>query len=141
MQDTSIINANMAANQRKRHTLDAKGKILGRLATQAAGLLRGKHKAIYTPNVDCGDFVIVTNAAEVALSGNKLETKAYFSHSGYARGAKMTPLKRMMEKDPRKVVYLAVKRMLPKNRLSDRQLTRLRIFKGAVNAASKTSVN
>ncbi len=141
MQDTSIINANMAANLRKRHTLDAKGKILGRLATHAAGLLRGKHKAIYTPNVDCGDFVFVTNAAEVALSGNKLETKAYFSHSGYARGAKMTPLKRMMEKDPRKVVYLAVKRMLPKNRLSDRQLTRLRIFKGAANAASKASVN
>ncbi len=141
MQDTSIINANTAANLRKRHTLDAKGKILGRLATQAAGLLRGKHKAIYTPNVDCGDFVIVTNAAEVALSGNKLETKAYFSHSGYARGAKMTPLKRMMEKDPRKVIYLAVKRMLPKNRLSDRQLTRLRIFKGATNVASKASNN
>lgn len=141
MQDTSIIKPNTAASLRKRHTLDAKGKILGRLATQAAGLLRGKHKPIFAPSIDCGDFVIVTNAAEVALSGNKMETKAYFSHSGYARGAKMTPLKRMMEKDPRKVVYLAVKRMLPKNRLSDRQLTRLRIFKGAENAASKQSVN
>ncbi len=134
-----MISTNAASNLRKRHTLDAKGKILGRLATQAAGLLRGKHKTIFAPSIDCGDFVIVTNAAEVALSGNKMETKAYFSHSGYARGAKMTPLKRMMEKDPRKVVYLAVKRMLPKNRLSDRQITRLRIFKGAVNALKQSA--
>ncbi len=134
-----MISTNTASNLRKRHTLDAKGKILGRLATQAAGLLRGKHKTIFAPSIDCGDFVIVTNASEVALSGNKMETKAYFSHSGYARGAKMTPLKRMMEKDPRKVVYLAVKRMLPKNRLSDRQITRLRIFKGAVNALKQSA--
>lgn len=139
MQNTSMISTNTASNLRKRHTLDAKGKILGRLATQAAGLLRGKHKTIFAPSIDCGDFVIVTNASEVALSGNKMETKAYFSHSGYARGAKMTPLKRMMEKDPRKVVYLAVKRMLPKNRLSDRQITRLRIFKGAVNALKQSA--
>lgn len=131
MQETFLLNPRVASSSRKWHKIDAKGRILGRLATRAAVLLRGKHKTVYTPNVDCGDYVIVTNAAQVAFSGNKLETKAFFSHSGYARGAKMTPLKRMMEKDPRKVVFLAVKRMLPQNRLRDRQLTRLKIYPGA----------
>jgi len=131
MERTFLMNPRVASSSRKWHKIDATNRILGRLATRAAVLLRGKHKTIYTPNVDCGDYVIVTNAAQVAFSGTKLETKAFFSHSGYARGAKMTPLKRMMEKDPRKVVYLAVKRMLPKNRLRDRQLTRLKIYPGA----------
>ncbi|MGH7442847.1 MAG: 50S ribosomal protein L13, partial [bacterium] len=82
----------------------------------------------YTDFVDCGDFVVVTNAKSLRLSGNKMESKFYFSHSGYAGGAKTTPIRRMMEKDPTKVVYLAVKRMLPDNRLRGAQLRRLRIY-------------
>jgi large subunit ribosomal protein L13 len=78
--------------------------------------------------VDCGDFVVVTNAKHVKLTGAKLEQKFYFSHSGYAGGAKVTPLKRQMERDPRKVLLLAVRRMLPKNRLARQQLVRLKIY-------------
>ena len=87
------------------------------VATQAAEWLRGKHKRFFTPAIDCGDFVVVTNAAKVKLTGNKIEQKFYFSHSGYAKGAKVTPIKLQMERDPRKVVMLAVKRMLQVNRL------------------------
>ena len=116
--------------QRRWHHIDANGVVLGRMATRAATLLRGKHKPVYTDHVDCGDFVVITNAARVKLTGNKIDQKFYFSHSGWAGGAKTTPLKRQMERDPRKVVYLAVKRMIRDNRLRGRQLTRLRIFTG-----------
>lgn len=120
----------LVRNQRRWHHLDAKGAVLGRLATRAAGLLKGKHKTLFTPAMDCGDFVVVTNAAQVRLTGNKLEQKFYFTHSGYAKGAKTIPVKRQMERDPRKVVYLAVKRMLDSNRFRSRQLRRLRIYPG-----------
>ena len=119
-----------APNERRRHVIDANGQVLGRMATRVATLLRGKHKPTYTAYVDCGDFVIVSNAARVRLTGNKIDQKFYFSHSGYAGGCKTTPLRRQMEKDPRKVVYLAVKRMINANRLRSRQLARLRIFPG-----------
>lgn len=112
-------------------TLDADGAVLGRLATRAADLLRGKHKRYFSPSVDCGDFVIVTNAARVRVTGTKAETKNYFSHSGYAKGAKVTTYKLQMQRDPRKVVYLAVKRMLPVNRLRREQLRRLKIYPSA----------
>src|SRR5271167_4575055 len=95
-----------AATSRRWHHLDAKDHVLGRLATRAATLLRGKHKPTYTNFVDCGDFVVVTNAKQVRLTGNKLDQKFYFSHSGYAGGAKVTPMRRQMERDPRKVIML-----------------------------------
>ncbi|MFI5362887.1 MAG: 50S ribosomal protein L13 [Elusimicrobiota bacterium] len=127
-QKTYIHNPRTAAGQRGFHHIDAKGLVLGRIATKAATLLRGKHKPTYTDFVDCGDFVVVTNIKQVKLTGNKLDQKFYFSHSGYAGGAKTMPLKRQMERDPRRVLLLAVRRMLPKNRLARKQLVRLRIY-------------
>jgi large subunit ribosomal protein L13 len=127
-QKTYIHPPRQAASERRWHHIDAKGQVLGRLATKAATLLRGKLKPTYTNFVDCGDFVVVTNAKHVKLTGNKIEQKFYFSHSGYAGGAKVTPVKRQMERDPRKVVLLAVRRMLPKNRLARQQLVRLKIY-------------
>jgi large subunit ribosomal protein L13 len=137
-QNTYIQSAKAAPNQRRRHLIDAKGQVLGRMATRAATLLRGKHKPTYTSFVDCGDYVVITNASQIRLTGNKLDQKTYFSHSGYAGGCKSTPVRRMMEKDPRKVVYLAIKRMIRANRLRSRQLARLKIFPGEPpNGASR----
>ena len=115
---------------RKWHQIDATGQTLGRLATKIAVLLMGKHKKIYTPHMDCGDFVVVTNAGKVKLTGNKLEQKVYFSHSGYAKGAKETPVKRVLEKNPTRVLELAVKRMLDENKLRAPRMKRLRLFAG-----------
>ena len=129
-QNTYIHNPPQAWAERRWHHIDAKGQVLGRMATQAATWLRGKHKPTYTHFVDCGDFVIITNAAGLKLTGDKINQKTYFSHSGYAGGAKVTPIRRVMERDPRKVVYLAVKRMIASNRLRRKQMTRLRIFNG-----------
>ncbi|MBI5211603.1 MAG: 50S ribosomal protein L13 [Elusimicrobia bacterium] len=127
-QKTTIIKPCQASSSRAWHQVDARDQVLGRMATRVATLLRGKHKVDYAGSVDCGDFVVVINAKNVRLTGDKLRQKQYFSHSGYAGGAKVTPLWRVMEKDPRKVVALAVRRMLPDNRLRARQMTRLRIF-------------
>jgi large subunit ribosomal protein L13 len=127
-QKTYIHPPRTAASQRGFHHIDAKGLVLGRIATKAATLLRGKHKPTYTDFVDCGDVVVVTNIKQVKLTGDKLNQKFYFSHSGYAGGAKTMPLKRQMERDPRRVLMLAVRRMLPKNRLARKQLARLRIY-------------
>lgn len=129
-QDTFIYKPKDAQNSRKWHHIDAKGKVLGRMATEVATLLRGKHKPVYTDFVDCGDFVVVTNASQVRLTGHKMQQKFYFSHSGYARGAKTTPVARVMAKDPRKVIFLAVKRMIRANRLRGKQLARLKIYPG-----------
>jgi large subunit ribosomal protein L13 len=130
-QKTFIHNPRLAPIQRRWHHIDADGQVLGRMATRAATLLRGKHKPTYTAFMDCGDFVVITNAARVRLTGHKLDQKFYFSHSGYAGGARTVPVRRQMERDPRKVVYLAVKRMIRNNRLRSRQLSRLKIFPGA----------
>ncbi len=129
-QNSYIQSPKTAPNQRRWHHIDAAGQVLGRMATRTATLLRGKHKPTYTAFVDCGDYVVITNAARVRLTGNKLDQKFYFSHSGFAGGAKTTPLRRQMERDPRKVVYLAVKRMIHANRLRSRQMSRLKIFPG-----------
>ncbi|MDE2038910.1 MAG: 50S ribosomal protein L13 [Elusimicrobia bacterium] len=129
-QKTYIHKPSQASGERRWHHIDAKGLVLGRMATRVADYLRGKHKPTYTDFVDCGDFVVVTNAAQIRLTGKKLEQKFYFSHSGYAGGAKTTPLSRQMERDPRKVVYLAVKRMIHDNRLRRKQLARLKIYSG-----------
>jgi len=114
---------------RKWHFIDASGQILGRLATKIANLLIGKHKKEYTPHIDCGDFVVVTNTDKIKVTGNKERDKFYFRHSGYAKGAKVIPYKRQMEKDSTKVVYLAVKRMLDDNKLRDKRLKRLKLYK------------
>lgn len=129
-QKTTMIKPSQAASARRWHHIDAKGIVLGRMATKAATYLRGKHKPSYTDHVDCGDFVVITNAASIKLTGDKLNQKFYFSHSGYAGGAKTTPLRRQMERDPRKVVYLAIKRMIRDNRLRRKQLARLKIYPG-----------
>lgn len=127
-QNTYMHSPRQAAVERRWHHIDAKGLVLGRIATKAAVLLRGKLKPTYTDYVDCGDFVVVTNVKHVKLTGDKLEQKFYFSHSGYAGGAKVMPMKRQMERDPRRVLMLAVRRMLPKNRLARKQMVRLKIY-------------
>ncbi|OAN44389.1 MULTISPECIES: 50S ribosomal protein L13 [Chloroflexus] len=116
--------------QRDWYVIDASGKVLGRLATQISTLLRGKHKPTYTPSIDGGDFVIVVNAEKIVLTGRKPDQKIYYRHTGYPGGIKATPYKMMLAKSPDRVLRLAVKRMLPKNRMGRRLLTKLRIYAG-----------
>ena len=124
---------------RKWYVLDAAGKPLGRTAVQAANILRGKHKPDYTPNVDCGDFVIIINTAEAVLTGNKLEQKYYRRHSGWVSGLKEMKYRRLMETRPDFAMTLAVRGMMAKNTRDRGALTRLRVFKGAdhIHAAQK----
>ena len=117
--------------ERKWYVIDAAGKPLGRTAVAAANLLRGKHKVDFTPNVDCGDFVIVLNTDKVVLTGKKLEKKLYTYHTGYIGGLKQTPYKEIMAKKSDLAVYEAVKGMLPKNTLGKKMLKKLRVYKGA----------
>jgi len=131
-QTTYIPSPKDVAASRRTFVVDAKGQVLGRLATRIATVLRGKHKPIYTPSVDCGDFVVVANAAQIRLTGRKAEQKTYFRHSGYAAGAKVIPIRRVLEKDPGRVLSLAVKRMLDDTTHRARQLRRLRLFPGPV---------
>ncbi|MEF3275199.1 MAG: 50S ribosomal protein L13 [Chloroflexus sp.] len=116
--------------QRDWYVIDASGKVLGRLATQISTLLRGKHKPTFTPSVDGGDFVIVVNAEKIVLTGRKPEQKIYYRHTGYPGGLKATPYKMMLAKHPDRILRLAVKRMLPKNRMGRRLLRKLRIYAG-----------
>lgn len=129
-QRTTITKKELAQKSRTWVHMDAKKAVLGRLASNAAILLRGKHKRFYEPSVDCGDFVIVTNAADVRLSGAKSEAKTYFRHSGYAGGAKVIPFKLQLEKDPRKIIEAAVKGMLPTTKLRQHQMRRLKVYAG-----------
>lgn len=115
---------------RKWYVLDAAGKPLGRTAVKAATLLRGKHKVDYTPNVDCGDFVIVINASKAVLTGNKLQDKYYRHHSGWIGGLKEIKYSKLMAEKPEFAVMQAVKGMLAKNSLGREQLTRLRVYAG-----------
>lgn len=108
--------------------LDAEGVPLGRLATQVAVFLRGKHKPTFTAHLDMGDNVIVLNAAKVKLTGQKLDKKVYLSHTGYMGGQRVTPLKKLMAKHPEDVIMRAVKGMLPKTKLGRKQLTNLRVY-------------
>ena len=110
--------------------MDASGKPLGRLASEVAKILRGKHKPIYTPHVDTGDFVIVVNAEKVLLTGKKLDQKMYRRHSHYPGGLKETPYRQLMAKKPDFVIYKAVKGMLPKNSLGRKMLKKLRVYAG-----------
>ena len=108
----------------------AEGKDLGRLATQIAMILRGKNKPIYTPHVDCGDFVVVVNAEKVRLTGNKEEEKVWRHHSGYIGGLKEETWREAMEKHPERIIERAVKGMLPKNSLGRKQFTKLKVYAG-----------
>ncbi|MFP4435916.1 MAG: 50S ribosomal protein L13 [Chloroflexaceae bacterium] len=116
--------------QRDWYVVDASGQVLGRLATQIATLLRGKHKPTFTPHLDGGDFVIVTNAEKIRVTGRKAEQKVYYRHTGYPGGLKMTSYKMMREKHPDRILRQAVKGMLPKNRLGRRLMTKLKIYAG-----------
>ena len=126
----------------KWYVVDATGVTLGRLASQVASVIRGKHKPTFTPNVDMGDYVIVINTDKVVLTGNKLEDKMYTYHTGYVGGLKQIPYKTMMANKSDVVVFEAVKGMLPKNKLGKQMLKKLRVFKGAEHdhAAQKPEV-
>ncbi len=117
--------------ERKWYVIDAAGKPLGRLATQIATILRGKHKPIYTPFMDTGDYVIVINAEKVILTGGKEEKKVYYRHSGYPGGLKVIPYKKMKEKYPERVIRIAVKGMIPHNSLGRKMLKKLKVYRGA----------
>ena len=116
--------------ERNWYVVDASGKTLGRLATQIADTLRGKRKPQYTPHIDTGDFVIVVNAEKISVTGNKRAAKLYHRHSGYPGGLRSRTLGQMLERRPEEVIRLAVKGMLPRNRLSRRQLTKLKVYAG-----------
>ncbi len=117
----------------KWYVVDATNLILGRMASRVAAVLKGKHKPIYSPHQDAGDFVVVINADKVRFTGNKLKTKIYFRYTGYPGGQRATALGDMMQKDPRKVVELAIKRMLPKNALGRQMFRKLKVYSGSVH--------
>ena len=125
-----LADAAAAQEQRQWFVVDAKDRVLGRLATRIATVLMGKHKPSYTPNVDCGDYVIVLNAGAVKLTGRKRDTIVYQRYSGYPGGQKVIPVKRVLERHPDRVLREAVRRMLPKNRLARRMLQKLKLYTG-----------
>ena len=116
---------------KKWYLVDASNKIVGRMATQIAMRLRGKHKPIFTPHADTGDFVVVVNAEKVSFTGKKWDKKIYYRHTGYMGGLKEITAGKLLEKKPEEILRLAVKRMLPKNSLGRRQLKKLKIYAGA----------
>ncbi|TLD96098.1 50S ribosomal protein L13 [Helicobacter jaachi] len=111
--------------------LDAKDKVFGRLITEVATLLRGKHKPCFTPHIDCGDFVVIINATSVKFTGSKLDDKEYFTHSGYFGSTKSKTLQDMLENNPEKLYHLAVRGMLPKNKLGRAMLKKLKVYRGS----------
>lgn len=123
--------AKPAEVQRKWYVIDAEGKVLGRVAVEAARILRGKHTPMFTPHVDTGDYVVVINADKVILTGNKLDQKMYNRHSGYPGGLKQTPYRVMMDKRPELMVEKAIKGMLPHNRLGTQQSKKLKVYAGS----------
>ena len=134
--------ASPATIERKWYVVDATGHTLGRLASEVAKVLRGKKKPIFTPHMDCGDYVIIVNADKVNVSGKKLDQKIYYNHSDYVGGMKETTLREMMAKKPEKVMELAVKGMLPKGPLGRSMMTKLHVYAGPEhdNAAQKPEV-
>jgi large subunit ribosomal protein L13 len=115
---------------KKWHVVDADGLVVGRLASRIASVLRGKNKPIFTPHADTGDFVIVINADKIRFTGNKLEKKTYYRHSGYPGGIKQETAKNIMKDSPEDIIMFAVRGMLPKNRLGRQQLKKLRVYRG-----------
>lgn len=135
----STFMANKGNIVRKWYILDAAGKPLGKTATVAATLLRGKHKPEYTPHADCGDFVIVINAEKAVLTGKKLDQKFYRTHSGYVGGLKETKYRKLMQEKPELAMKLAVRGMMPRNIITKDSLIRLKVFRGPehIHAAQK----
>ena len=131
-----------ATIERKWYVVDATDMTLGRLASEVAKVLRGKNKAIFTPHMDCGDYVIVVNASKVKVTGKKLDQKIYYHHSDYVGGMKETTLREMLDKKPERVIEMAVKGMLPKGPLGRQMYTKLHVYAGAEhdNAAQKPEV-
>ena len=123
--------ASPATIERKWYVVDATGHTLGRLASEVAKVLRGKNKPIFTPHMDCGDYVIIVNADKVNVTGKKLDQKIYYNHSDYVGGMKETTLREMMAKKPEKVMELAVKGMLPKGPLGRQMIKKLHVYAGA----------
>ncbi|MCL4385447.1 MAG: 50S ribosomal protein L13 [Actinobacteria bacterium] len=119
--------------EKKWYVIDASGKTLGRISTEIAKILRGKNKPIFTPHVDCGDYVIVINSSKLAVTGNKLEDKKYYRHSGYVGNMKITSLGKLMKKSPQYVLLKAVKGMLPHNILGRKLIKKLKIYPGPVH--------
>jgi|SRR5690625_2286560 len=128
MRTTFMANENTI--ERKWYVVDAEGERLGRLATEVASLLRGKHKPTYTPHVDTGDYVIVVNAEKIELTGNKLNDKIYYSHSGYPGGLKGRNASELLDTHPERIIELAVKGMLPKGRLGRKMAKKLHVYRG-----------
>lgn len=120
-------------NNRKVHKIDAKGQVLGRLATEVASLLRGKHKVNFVPNLDVGDTIVVYNIEKIEVTGRKKDQKIYWRHSQYPGGLKKEYLGKLLQKNPQKVMLSAVKGMLPQNRLTKSWLSHLKILKGEIN--------
>lgn len=120
-----------ATIERNWYVIDAEGETLGRLAVKAANILRGKHKPTYTPNMDCGDYVIVINASKINLTGNKLEDKIYYDHSGYTGGLRERTAKVMKESYPEEMIERAIKGMLPKGRLGRQMYRKLFVYRGS----------
>jgi large subunit ribosomal protein L13 len=133
-QEENKMNKSFMANEknivRKWYVVDATDIVLGRLSTEIASILRGKHKPTYTPNVDCGDYVIIVNAEKVALTGNKLDGKIYYRHSGYPGGMKTRSARRMLELQPQKLLEKSIRGMLPKNRLGEDMYRKLFVYEG-----------
>jgi len=129
--------------KRQWHVIDASGKVLGRLATQVATLLMGKHKPMFSRNLDTGDFVVIINAEKVRVTGNKAKDKLYYRHSGYPGGLKSTSLERMMQTKPTRVIEYAVKGMLPHTKLGAQMMKKLKVYAGDTHphqAQTKTAV-
>ena len=116
--------------ERQWFVVDAEGQTLGRLASEIATVLRGKHKAIYSPSVDCGDYVIVVNAEKIAVTGRRLDQKVYYRHSGYMGGLTEITLREQLERHPTRVIESAVKGMLPKNSLGRKMIKKLKVYAG-----------
>ncbi len=130
MKKNKTIFAKKEVLKRDWYVVDAANKVLGRMSTKIATYLRGKHKPIFSPHVDCGDYVVVVNAAKVQVTGKKEQKKLYFTHSGYPGGQKLLSFEKMMEKSPEKVILHAVAGMLPKNRLGRQILKKLKVYAG-----------
>jgi large subunit ribosomal protein L13 len=129
----STVSAKKENIDRKWFLVDAQNQILGRLSAQVAAILKGKHKTIYTPHVDTGDFVVIINAEKIQLTGKKLENKVYYHHTGYPGGLKAATAEKLLQEKPEEVIYTAVKGMLPKNPLGRAMLKKIKIYAGPMH--------
>jgi large subunit ribosomal protein L13 len=130
-ENTKLITKEQASAARRWYLVDAQGKVLGRLSTALAKILMGKHKPTFVRNYDCGDFVVVINATKIKVTGKKLDEDGYLKYSGYPGGLKWKSIREMLERAPDRVIRYAVKRMLPKNNLGRRILSKLKVYGGA----------